>query len=363
MSSSSKDVDIIEIEDASMELQQDERDICVSNANENEVDVDVVCTQASLRSVMVNSTVITTALKAAFLHSDPLYSVLLFLILISFCIFNFLMVIILSVYFMSSHMQDEPRYVLFIHMLISDTMYLTLGLFVFFVSAYLIYFPAPVCYILVTASSSGLVVTPVNLAVMCLERYVAICFPLRHAVLCTRQKSYLAIAVIWIIGLTPNLADFIILCFSVKQNFFSFYCLCGKTVFIVSQAQSTLWYFAHALTFSLVGLIIAFTYIKIMLVAVKVDSGKTSASKAGRTVILHVLQLLLCLTAFTYAITEAYLRKYLYMLPLINFFFFMCLPRCISPLIYGLRDEVFGKYIKSLVLCKRMRTIPNAVAA
>ncbi|XP_063806695.1 odorant receptor 131-2-like [Pseudophryne corroboree] len=312
---------------------------------------------------MVNSTVITTATKAAFLHSDPLYLVLLSLLLICFCIFIVFMVIILSVYFTSSHMQDEPRYILFIHMLINDAVYLIVVISVFFVSAYLIYSPVPVCYILVIMSSLGLAVTPVNLAVMCLERYIAICFPLRHALICTRQKSFWAIAVIWMIGLTPNFTDFIILCFSVEQDFFSVYCLCAKSVFIRSQAQSTLWSLTYALTFSLVGLIIVFTYIKIMLVAVKLDSGKASASKAGRTVILHVLQLLLCLTAFSYPLTEAYLRKYLYMLPFINFFFFICLPRCISPLIYGVRDEVFGRCIKRLVLCERLRTIPNVAAA
>ncbi|XP_075053745.1 odorant receptor 131-2-like [Mixophyes fleayi] len=310
---------------------------------------------------MVNSTFINTAIKAAFLHSDTLYLVLVSLTLICFCLFIYFMAIILSVYFTTAHVQEDARYILFIHMLINDTVYLTLGLFVFFTTAYLIYFPVPICYILVTLSTMGFAVTPYNLAVMCLERYIAICFPLRHAAFCTRKKSFVAIAVIWIIGFIPNLADFIILCFSVENNFFPFYCLCVRSVFMFSKAQNNLWSITHVLTFSLVGLIIVFTYIKIMLVALKINSGKSFASKAGKTVILHAFQLLLCLTAFTYTITEAYLRKHLYMLPLINFFFFMCLPRFISPLIYGIRDEVFSKCIKRFVLCKPFRTVPNSV--
>ncbi|XP_063813031.1 odorant receptor 131-2-like [Pseudophryne corroboree] len=312
---------------------------------------------------MVNSTVMNTAMKAALLHSDPLYLVLISLMLSCFCLFIFFMAIILWAFFSTSHMEEEPRYILFVHMLINDAVYLVLGLFVFFVTAYVIYFPVPVCYILVMVTSTSFKVTPYTLAVMCLERYVAICFPLRHAEVCTRQKSYLAIAMIWIIGLIPNVADFIILCSSVKQDFFYHYCLCVRSEFVLTEAQNTIRSLVHATTFSLVGLIIVFTYIKIMLVAVKLDSGKASASKAGRTVIMHACQLLLCMTAFTYTLTEAYLRKYLYMLPVINFFFFMCLPRFISPLIYGIRDEVFSKYLKRFVLCKPVRTAPNSVTS
>ncbi|XP_073525063.1 odorant receptor 131-2-like [Phyllobates terribilis] len=266
------------------------------------------------------------------------------------------MVIMLNVYFTTSHVHQEPRYILFAHMLISDTIYIVMGLFVFFSTAYLVYFPVPICYIAVTISSVSFKIAPYNLAVMSLERYVAICFPLRHTEWCTRQKAILTIVAIWIIGIIPNVADFMILCFSVRNDYFSIFCLCTRLAFLKNTAQDTLRTLTHILSFSFVGLIIVFTYIKIMLIAVRVDSGKPMASKAGKTVMLHAFQLLLCMTAFSYNLIETYLRKYFLMLPFVNFFFFMCLPRFISPLIYGFRDETFLKCIKRILHCKHLRT-------
>ncbi|XP_071989538.1 odorant receptor 131-2-like [Engystomops pustulosus] len=308
---------------------------------------------------MVNLTTYNLAAKIAFLHSDLLYLSLMSLMLVSFSLFLFFMAIMLSVYFSSSRMQEEARYILFVHMLITDTIYLIVGLLLFFTISYLVYYPVPICYIIVTMSSTAFKVTPYNLAVMSLERYLAICFPLRHTEWCNRPKAILTILAIWIIGLIPNVVDFIILCFSVRGDYFFMYCLCTRSDLQKNEAQQTLRSLIHVLGFSLVGLIIIFTYIKIMLVAIKVDSGKATASKAGRTVVLHAFQLLLCMSAYSYNLIEAFLRKYLYMLPLINFFFFMCLPRLFSPLIYGLRDEMFLRSIKRIVLCRHLKTLPT----
>ncbi|XP_040278462.1 odorant receptor 131-2-like [Bufo bufo] len=266
----------------------------------------------------------------------------------------------LGAFFTNFTLQEEPRYILFTHMLINDTASLIIGLFLFFTYSFRIYFPVPVCYILVTASSVAFKVTPYNLAVMCLERFVAICFPLRHTEWCTPQKTLLAIVAIWIIGLIPNVIDFIILCSSVRSDYFFVYCFCVRADLIRNGAQDTVRTLTHISGFSLVGFIIVFTYINIMLVVMKFGSGKTVASKAGKTVMLHAFQLLLYMTAFFYNVIEVYLRKYFLLLPLINFFFFMFLPRFISPLIYGFWDEEFFKYIKRIVLCKSLRTFPNS---
>ncbi|XP_077135235.1 odorant receptor 131-2-like, partial [Ranitomeya variabilis] len=310
-------------------------------------------------SVMVNSSISALALKIALFNSNILYLSLLTLLLVSFILFLCFMVIMLSVYFTTSHMHEEPRYILFAHMLISDTIYTSTGLLLFFSMIYLVYFPVPICYIAVTITSLAFKIAPYNLAVMSLERYVAICFPLRHTDWCTRQKTIVTIVAIWVIGIMPNLADFMILCLYVKNDYFSLYCLCTKSEFMKIEAQSTLRSVIQGLSFSLVGLVIIFTYIKIMLVAKKINSGNSVASKAGKTVMLHAVQLLLSLTSFSYNLTETYLRQFFFMLPLINFFFFMCLPRFISPLIYGFRDETFLKYIKRIVLCKHLRTFIN----
>ncbi|XP_068121963.1 odorant receptor 131-2-like [Hyperolius riggenbachi] len=270
----------------------------------------------------------------------------------SFIIYLYIMAAMLSIYFTSAVARQEVRYVLFGHMLIADLVYLLLSLFLFFASFYPSTYPAPFCYIFVLGTSSTLKIAPYNLAIMSLERYIAICFPLRHEELCTLQRAQLAFAIIWAIGILPNISDIIILILSTDKLFYSQNVICSRTSFLVTPVQNTIRIVAHATTFSMVGLIIIFTYTKIMLVAFRVDLRKSSAAKAGTTVMLHAIQLLLCMVAYSYSIFETLLRDYVSVLPMVNFCFFMCLPRFISPIIYGIRDELFRKRIKNVLCCR-----------
>ncbi|KAM5180527.1 odorant receptor 131-2-like [Mantella aurantiaca] len=276
---------------------------------------------------------------------------LLGITLTSFVFFSYLMAVMLSVCFISTVARQEVRYVLFAHLLVNDSVYLFLSLFLFLIYCYPTKYPASFCYIIIFITSTSLKITPYNLAIMSLERYVAICFPLRHKEICTIHRMGIAIAIIWAIGLLPNIADFFVLIFSVQKTFFSQNMICIRSSFILASVQDTIRLASHASTFSLVGLIIIFTYIKIMVVALRVGSGKSSASKAGRTVMLHALQLLLCMMAYSYSIFEILLKGYITLLPFINFCFFMCLPRFLSPFIYGIRDELLRKQMKKYSLC------------
>uniref|UniRef100_A0A8C5LY50 G-protein coupled receptors family 1 profile domain-containing protein n=1 Tax=Leptobrachium leishanense TaxID=445787 RepID=A0A8C5LY50_9ANUR len=276
-------------------------------------------------------------------------------VMISFVCFLYIIVVMLNVYFTSPHIRENARYMLFAHMLINDTMYLTIAVSLYLFSLFQVSFPVLVCYFILIMSSSAFKVTPYNLAAMSLERYIAICFPLRHAEFCTRQRTGNVIALIWTIGLTPHVVDLIILASSVKTSFFSQHVSCSRVSFLNTEIQSILRSFMHAFSFSLVGLVIIFTYVKIMLVAKNIGSRKDSASKASRTVMLHAFQLLLCLTAFTYPITETYLKGYIIMLPVLNFCLFMCLPRFLSPLIYGIRDDTFRVCLRRYVFCRSVK--------
>ncbi|XP_063813034.1 odorant receptor 131-2-like [Pseudophryne corroboree] len=277
---------------------------------------------------------------------------LLGLTMICFVFFVLVLILMLSIYFTKIHAREEARYLLFAHMLITDLVYLLFSLFLFLIYFYPITFPVPLCYVLVTVSSTSMKVTPYNLAVMSLERYVAVCFSLRHGEICTLHRTGIAIGIIWTIGLIPNVADLIVLTTSVDKDFFSLYVTCSRTRLTITSMQSSIKLFTYSLTFSLVGLIIIFTYIKITMVAFKIDSGRTSASKAGKTVILHAFQLMLCMTAFSYGILDVVLKDFVVLLPIINFCFFMCLPRFLSPLIYGVRDELFRHHTTRIIFCK-----------
>ena len=42
--------------------------------------------------------------------------------------------------------------------------------------------------------------TPLNLAVMALQGYIAVCFPLHRAQICSVRKTYLVIGLIWVMS-------------------------------------------------------------------------------------------------------------------------------------------------------------------
>ncbi|XP_077131624.1 odorant receptor 131-2-like [Ranitomeya variabilis] len=275
-------------------------------------------------------------------------STLLALVLLSFCVFIYFVTIILYVFFTTPHVRENARYILFVHMLINDTLLLSVLIFVSLVAIFDVYIPVPICYALVMYSTSSFKVTAYNLAIMSFERYFAICYPLRHAQVCTMQRSLLVIGVMWLLSSTPLVPDFIAMCYSMPKNFFSTSLICQWSTFAMNSFQLTLRSLMEITTFILVGLVILYTYVKVMVVARKIGSGRSSALKAEKTVLLHAFQLGLCMMYFSYSFTDAYLRKYFYFIPITNFFLFMCIPRYISPLIYGVRDEVFRKYIRKM---------------
>ncbi|KAM4702124.1 odorant receptor 131-2-like [Discoglossus pictus] len=269
-------------------------------------------------------------------------------ILISFFIFLYYIIIILRVYFTTSHLQETSRYVLFIHMITNDTVYLFISVLLYGCSLFLLLIPLHFCYILITLSTVTFRVTPYNLAVMSLERYVAVCFPLRHLQFCTVRRTTAAIAVVWLIALIPNVADIIALNSLGDKKLYSLNVICNRVTTTMAPVQNTIRSFSLSISFSLVGLIIIFSYLKVIQVARKIGSDKSSAKKASKTILLQVFQLLLCMTSLTSSISETYFKDYIKYIGAINFLMFMCLPRFLSSLVYGLRDNAFRKYLKQL---------------
>ncbi|KAM4702122.1 odorant receptor 131-2-like [Discoglossus pictus] len=271
----------------------------------------------------------------------------LVLLLLFLLFFVYFISVLLTVYFTTPHIRENARYVLFAHMLVTDTLYVFVTAFLLLGGLYLLCVPVPICFLVITLASSTFRVTPYNLAAMSLELYIAICHPLRHAELCSGQRSNQVIAMMWVVALIPNVSNFISLSSSVQKGF-SLCVLCRREYLTINQLQVTMRSLTLIINLALVAMIIVYTYIKIMLVALKIGSSKSSVFKAGKTVMLHALQLLLCMTSFASTLTETHIRKHTDLLPISNFILFMCLPRLLSPLIYGIRDEVIQKCIKKL---------------
>ncbi|XP_036444758.1 odorant receptor 131-2-like [Colossoma macropomum] len=240
--------------------------------------------------------------------------------------------------------KESPRYILFAHMLFNDSVNLILTSLLFLLAFAFLKLAKAVCSLLVFLSTATFRNAPLNLALMSLERYVAICFPLRHAEIATQKRTWVAISFIWFFGSVNILSD-IIFAAMMDPNFFYVQMHCTREQIFMKPWQLDVYNGFNAFYFVSVTVIIIFTYISIMITARSMSFNKDSAKKAHRTVLLHLIQLGLCLTSFLYGTLERTLvmtsnSNFLFLhLRYLNYIFVLILPRCLSPLIYGLRDE------------------------
>ncbi|GAA6105659.1 odorant receptor 131-2-like [Tachysurus ichikawai] len=239
--------------------------------------------------------------------------------------------------------KETPRYILFTHMLLNDSIHLLFSSLLYILGLAYLKLVLAACAFLVFVSATTFNNAPLNLAVMSLERYVAIRFPLRHAEIATQKRTHIAIGIIWFIGSINFIID---LLYGVvtDSSLFTSQIFCTRERLFLKQWQVDVNRGFSIFYFVSVSVIIIFTYISIMITARSISSNKDSAAKAHKTVLLHLIQLVLCLTSFLYSIIEraaamAGSSSLFLDLRYLNYLFVLILPRCLSPLIYGLRDD------------------------
>ncbi|XP_075190113.1 odorant receptor 131-2-like [Anomaloglossus baeobatrachus] len=267
--------------------------------------------------------------------------------IVTFIFFLSFIGLVLNVFFKTPTLRKNARYILFVFLLLNDTLYIFLGFYFMLTSMYLLHIPMPLCYILYTLSGGAFKVTPCNLAAMAVEQYIAICHPLRHVELCTPQRTNVVFTMICSFVIIPYVAEFCVMASSI-MNIFNLYMVCQKETLVVNAIQNVIRSISFILFFIMIGVVIIFTYVKVMLVATKVCP-QSSASKAGRTVMIHAFQILLCTSPLLTTFTQAYTSKWPEFLPLVYFFVFQCFPRFLSPLVYGIRDEILRQYMKKSI--------------
>ncbi|XP_061103851.1 odorant receptor 131-2-like [Conger conger] len=256
--------------------------------------------------------------------------------------FTFMSGIMFFILWSKPKFREDSRYILFAHMLINDSVHLmgTILLYLFALAS--LYMSKAICSILILISAVTYNNTPLNLAVISLERYVAIRFPLRHTEIATQRRTAIAIGIMWFIS-SFNILIEIFYIMALDPHFFSAPIFCMREQMLIEEWQLTLYSAASFLFLVVVALTILYIYVSITLVAKSASTNKDSANKARKTVLLHMIQLGLCITSLLFALFESLIAKTataLYVpLQFLNFFCLLVLPRCLSPLIYGLRDN------------------------
>uniref|UniRef100_A0A3Q3FRI5 Odorant receptor 131-2-like n=1 Tax=Labrus bergylta TaxID=56723 RepID=A0A3Q3FRI5_9LABR len=250
---------------------------------------------------------------------------------------------------------ENPRYIMFICMVINDALQLTLVTALYVLSYIFRKIHASVCGLLIMTAVLTTRSTPLILAGMAVERYIAICFPLHYGHMCTVPRTLLLIGVILVLTATPPLTDLLITIVHEPPSFFHNAIFCDHPLLFRHRSVYYKNCVFDGVYLSFVALALLYTYCKIMLTAHAVSTGLASVKRARNTVLLHGAQLLLCMLAFVVPSLQAALISLFPRFSVeIRYIFFLVvyiIPRFLSPVIYGFRDELFRKYWTRYLTC------------
>ncbi|XP_028855572.1 odorant receptor 131-2-like [Denticeps clupeoides] len=251
--------------------------------------------------------------------------------------------------------RSDTRYVLFAQTLFIDSSLILLSDLALTGVYFQLEIHFAICCIFALIMKMFIILTPLTLVAMCLERYVAICMPLRHADISTPRTRTICILLVWIVSAVLPLFMVISSAFVLTPRFLFTYVVCSAEVMFLQSWQSTVQNILLQLYFVTMFGVILFTYIMIMKAAKKASADKKKSTHKGlRTVILHGLQLLLTMVQFICPYYEAAALEVSLVLFVniryADFIVFVLAPRCLSPLVYGIRDEKFFTVLRNYAL-------------
>ncbi|KAL2103660.1 hypothetical protein ACEWY4_000528 [Coilia grayii] len=263
---------------------------------------------------------------------------------------------LMRVYFTVPSFTQEARYVLYIFLVFNDMMMVALTVLLHVLTYKPRFISVPVCYILVTTSSTAYRNTPLILAGMALERYVAVCLPLHHGRVCTAGRARHFNAVVWWVSSIPSLAHLFLSLSERPPPFYTSDIMCYSVNIFSSPRQQVIGAAGNAIYMAFVWVTLVYTYAQVLCAARAASSNKRQIQKAQNTILLHAAQLLLCMLSYVAPVFEHYVLMRFPLLrnrlPFGNFLVTNLLPRILSPLIYGIRDQAFRTHIKRALLCQ-----------
>ncbi|XP_015238697.1 odorant receptor 131-2-like [Cyprinodon tularosa] len=285
-------------------------------------------------------------------------AMLLQMFVIIFLCINMLLIV---TFFKKECFHTSARYILFAVMLLSDSFVLLLSDVLLIVNSLEFTIQVWLCTIISVVTVLYVMATPVTLTAMTLERYVAICLPLRHGELCSTRRSMHCILIIHGVSSVPCILILTMFFGTASLGLYKQKALCSVEVFLLQPWQRHFRSAVSQFYFLIMCIIIIFCYIQIVRVAKAASAENKQSTKRGlRTVLLHAFQLLLCLIQLWTPFSEAAALNVdvnLFVdIRFFNYMMFNLAPRCLSPLIYGLRDEKFFLALKNdvcLGYCKR----------
>ncbi|XP_068171952.1 odorant receptor 131-2-like [Antennarius striatus] len=255
----------------------------------------------------------------------------------------------------------NPRYILFIHLVLNDMIQVMLTVILYVISYTIHKIKFSICCFIILITLFATENTPLNVACMAIECYIAIRFPLRHSRICTIKKTLTLIGLIWMTSMSVVLPDLFVTLATQPLDFFHSHFSCNRHAVFPNPVFVKKRYIIHSVFLVIIWFTIFYTYFRILFTA---RAASKDSKKARNTIILHGFQVLLYMAKYV----GPHLRDVIQQHFLVNiidsmFAFYIIvhiLPRSISPIIYGVRDETFRKYLKKYMLCKCSFTKNNS---
>ncbi|XP_034021817.1 odorant receptor 131-2-like [Thalassophryne amazonica] len=201
----------------------------------------------------------------------------------------------------------NPLYIIYIHLVINNMIQLIVSVSLFILSYTVYNMNTSFCRILILIALFTTENTPLNLACMAVECYIAVCLPLHHNRICTVRKTRILIGLIWIITMFSVLPDLFVTLATEPITFFNSKVFClRETVFpnphLIKKRDVM-----NPVYLITVGLVIVYTYFKIEFAA---KSTNKDARKARNTILLHGVQLMLCMGTYIMPTLRHMTRKH-----------------------------------------------------
>ncbi|KAF7651898.1 hypothetical protein LDENG_00104080 [Lucifuga dentata] len=230
--------------------------------------------------------------------------------------------------------------------------------FLYILAACDIFLTYPVCGVLVMLTNLTTEISPCTLVVMSLERYITVCFPMRHAAIITVRNTGVAIITIWAFNILNVLTQVVLMLKFPFGDLESLQMSGG-----CSKSNMMFYPISYHYDRGFAGFL--FVSATVIIILSYVD--KASARKARNTLLLQMVQLGLSLSSTMFNIFLKALSKVLnrlvfsYMRSVLYVFMFM-FPRCLSGLIYGLRDQTIRSILMYYLCCRPKRSVIPAKA-
>ncbi|XP_056910563.1 odorant receptor 131-2-like [Takifugu flavidus] len=256
---------------------------------------------------------------------------------------------------------ETSRYILLFNLLFADSIQMVFSQVLYILATCLVKMSYPLCGIVNVVGVITSDISPLTLVVMSLERYVAVCYPLRHAAVITIRNTGLMIFVIWAFSLLSGLIRVSLVNYPELKGL-QMEVYCSSITLFVGPLSDTYDRAYTCLLFVSAGVAIAFSYIGVTVAVRLASTDKTSSQKARNTLLLHLVQLRLSLSSTVFKPILAPLSRIVTRIVLVRlqnvlYVCFFILPRCLSALIYGIRDQLIRPVLFYYLCCRRTLSV------